>query len=826
LVAALSLPAAPAMAGSQRVEALLAAMTLPEKVALMHGAEDPLTEIGSPSQRGAGYVPGVPRLGIPPLRLTDGPAGIRTARLATTLPAPVALAASFDPELARRFGAVLGSEARAANQDVVLAPMVNIVRTPLAGRNFETLGEDPYLAARIAESEVRGIQGAGAIATVKHLAANNQEDHREAVDARVDDRALHEIYLPAFAASVRAGSEAAMCGYNAVNGTPACENWPLLDGVLRGELGFAGWVMSDWGATHTTLPSLEAGLDMEMWSGARYGSLSALVPDPVPVARIDASVRRILGAMDRTGLLHSDRPRPEPDLAAHAATAREVAIAGTVLLRNEGDVPPLGPDDLSSLAVIGPAAILPVVGGGGSSRVAAPNAKSLLQALRSRTTLGDGPVYAVGDERDGAPVPAATLSALGMSPATIDRAIPPGTDWRWTGSLTAPLSGTYTLALQAAPLGLDPASPWRAGGTASLRLDGLEVARLGGIFGGSAGLLPTADGLANAAVRLDMVAGVSHRISVQAAAGPDGPMRLRLAWITPEQRQTAFNAAVAAAKMARTAIVVAFDEAGEGHDRPSLDLPGQQDALIEAVVRANPRTIVVVAAGAPVLMPWLPRAAAVLETWYPGVEGAAALEAVLLGEADPGGRLPVTFPSDPALTPTSPPERYPGVGEVATYSEGVLVGYRWYDATGTEPLFPFGHGLSYTRFAYSDLAMTEDSDGVTVGFTIRNTGNRPGSEVPQLYLGEPDPAAVPMPPRQLKGFAKVDLAQGEERRIELRLDRQAMSFWSTGRRAWTAIPGAVRVEIGASSRDIRLTGWINTSIERLNADRSRAINIP
>ena len=378
-----SMPAA--KAASRDVEAILAAMTVAEKVAMMHGAEDPLTAQGSPDQRGAGYVPGVPRLGVPPLRLTDGPAGVRTARPATALPAPLALAATFDPQLALRFGTAVGREARAANQDVVLAPMVDIIRTPLTGRAFESLGEDPYLAARVAEAEVRGIQGAGAIATVKHLAANNQEDHRSAVDARVDERTLHEIYLPPFAAAVRAGAGAVMCGYYAVNGVPACQNPMLLDRDLRDELGFTGWVVSDWGATHATLPSLLAGLDMEMWSGARYGELVDLVPQYVPETLLDRAVRRILNTMDRAGLLQQGRARPTPDRAAHRALAREIAIGGTVLLRNSDRILPLTGEDLPSLVLIGPVARSPLTGGGGSSHVAAPDdTRSLWQALRAR----------------------------------------------------------------------------------------------------------------------------------------------------------------------------------------------------------------------------------------------------------------------------------------------------------------------------------------------------------------------------------------------------------------------------------------------------------
>ena len=328
-----------------------------------------------------------------------------------------------------------------------------------------------------------------------------------------------------------------------------------------------------------------------------------------------------------------------------------------------------------------------------------PSARSLLHALRARAGPGV-PAYSVGIEREGVAIPAAALEPTDSSVPTIDLEIPANSEWHWSGGLNAPRSGRYTLALQASPIGEDPAAPWRAGGIASLSVEGTEVVAIGGSFGGDASLLPTADGLANATSDLDLRTGSPRWIAIKARAGAR-PMRLRLAWITPDAREAKLAAAVAAARSARTAIVVAWDEAGEGRDRQALDLPWQQDRLIEAVARANPRTIVVLATAAPVLMPWVPQTAAVLETWYSGVEGADALSAILLGEADPGGRLPVTFPADPGQTPTSSPERYPGVDGVADYSEGLLVGYRWYDATGSEPLFPFGHGLSYSRFAYS-----------------------------------------------------------------------------------------------------------------------------
>jgi beta-glucosidase len=797
---------------SDRVATLLEAMTLSEKVALMHGAEDPLGAPGSTDslkQRGAGYLPGIQRLGIPPLRLTDGPAGIRTGLPATALPAPLALAASFDPALARRYGERLGREARANRQQVVLAPMVNIARVPLAGRNFETLGEDPHLAARLAEAEITGIQAAGAIAVVKHLAANNQEDHRQGVDARIDLRTLHEIYLPAFEAAVRAGVGGVMCGYNQVNGAAACENPMLLHDILRGQWGFDGFVVSDWGATHTTLPSLAAGLDLEMWSGARYGELAELVrAGEVDEADIDASVGRILRRMEQAGLLDSAASPPSADTGSGAELARDVAIAGAVLLRNERDVLPLSPADLESLLVVGPAAARPVVGGNGSSRVAVRGAESPLAALIRRTP---SPItYQTGEDLDGELVPESALKPLDGDPAAIDRSLPPDGQWRWDGWLIPPTSGLYELKLQAGPLGQDPASPWRDGGMAKLRIGDLSVVA-GGVFGRDAGLLPTLDGLGNASASLRLAAGKRYRIEIAAEAGRTAPFRVRLAWVTPERRQALIDAAVTAARAARTALVFAFNESGEGHDLPSLSLPVIQDELIEAVARANPRTIVVLDTAGPVSMPWLDRTAAVLEMWYPGQAGGDATAAILTGEAGPGGRLPITFPRALADTPTADPSRYPGRNGIVTHSEGPRVGYRWYDATGIEPLFPFGHGLGYSRFAWSGLAVSRAGYGFSVGLTLRNVGGRRAGETVQLYLGPSADAPVTMVPKQLAAFEHVDLAPGEARRLTLHVDPRALSFWSSECKRWLVATGRRPLYVGRSSRDIMLTGTLDVT---------------
>ncbi|MEU6727100.1 glycoside hydrolase family 3 C-terminal domain-containing protein [Nonomuraea wenchangensis] len=834
------LRAAPVRAGVRpsRVDALLRELTLQEKIALLHGAADPA------SKGAAGYVPGVPRLGIPELRLADGPAGVRGAvqaggqsggqagGQATALPAPVALAATFDPGLARRYGAVLGRECRALGMDVILAPMVNIVRVPQAGRNFETLGEDPVLAAALAAAEVRGIQGEGAIATVKHYAANNFENERQNVDVRVDERTLREIYLPAFEAAVAAGAGAVMAAYPRVNGRYCAENRHLLTEVLRDEWRFPGWVMSDWGGTRSGVPSIEAGLDMEMPSGARFSGLAAAVASGrLAGSVVDRSVRRILLQLDRFGLLTEPgnglaggatgavtgglrngpkgggRARPVFDPAAGAGAAREVAVAGAVLLRNERGLLPLRRADLADLAVIGPTAAVPLAGGGGSARVLRSGTESPFAALRRRAGGAAQVGFATGVDLDGVPVPASALSLTrtrrGGDPETVTRvdhtgaaALPAGSSWTWTGTITAPASGDYDLRVQGA--GAPPSS----GGSITLTVDGTRIGAVEALLGGNSSLIATADGLTNAGavVRLEGGRPTPLRISATGVAGK--PLEVRLAWVTPARRQEAREAAAALARGARAAVVFAFDEGTEGADRTSLALPKEQDALIAAVAAANPRTAVVLNTGHPVLMPWLADVPAVLQMWYPGQEGADATAALLLGAACPGGKLPVTFPARAGDAPAAAPERYPGVAGTAVYDEGVFVGYRHYDAYGIEPLFPFGHGLSYTRFAYAGLSVRPVGDGLRVTFTLANVGRREGVEVAQVYVTPPADPPVPMPPRVLAAFARVRLAPGERRRVTVTVPGRALRHW--GGQGWVLAAGRREVQVGSSSRDLRL----------------------
>lgn len=812
-----------AQTSGARVDSLLRSMTLNEKVSFLRGERDP----GGEGQ--AGYIPGVPRLGVPPLRLTDGPAGIRTRLPATALPAPEALAASFDPALAHRYGITLGHEGRARNQDVLLAPMVNIVRVPQAGRNFETLGEDPFLASRMVEEEVRGIQNAGLIATVKHYVANNFEDARTSVSAVVGEQALHEIYLPGFEAAVAAGAGAVMCSYNQVNGAYACDNPELLTEVLRDDFGFQGWVMTDWGARHSA-GALEAGLDQEMPGGrgssrqpVYFGdSLVAAVRDGrTPEAAVDRAVRRILIQMDRVGLLDgSAPPRPPLDSVADAAVARDVGVEGAVLLKNRDGVLPLSVADLASIAIVGPAAMHPLVGGGGSSHVLPLTVDAPLPALRRRAPAGADVRYLPGIDVDGVAVPSAALApatsggAAGTGNAgllrseddavtgvdtTIDftgaAALSAEHAWRWRGTLTAPTSGDYEIELQ-----------W-SGARVGLMLDSARVPT-------RSSLIPTAEGLSNATHTMRLEAGVPHSVELTASGGgrPGGPgegIQLRLAWVTPERREATVGAAVAAARNADAVVVFANNEGSEGVDRRNLSIPGTQDALIEAVARANPHTVVVLQTGDPVLMPWIDDVAAVLETWYPGEAGGEATAALLLGEATPGGKLPVTFPRAEADAPTADSARYPGVDGRAAYDEGIFVGYRWYDAQAIEPLFPFGHGLSYTTFAYEGLSVRNSGTGADVTFTVRNSGTRAGTEVAQVYLGAVADPPAPMAVKSLAGFQRVVLQPGERRTLTVHVGEHALSYWSEEAHGWRRAAGTRPVLVGSSSRDIRLKGSLS-----------------
>ncbi|MER6715133.1 glycoside hydrolase family 3 C-terminal domain-containing protein [Streptomyces sp. NPDC000877] len=775
-----------APAAGARVDALLTRLTLDEKISLLHGATDP-RPLGQ-----AGYLPGVERLGIPPLRLADGPAGVRVTRHATALPAPVMLASAFDPALARRYGQVIGREGRALGQDVLLSPMVNLIRTPYAGRNFETFSEDPLLSAHLVAAEIEGIQGEGLIATVKHFALNNQEHDRMSVDVRVDERTLHETELRGFEAAVAAGAGAVMGAYNKVNGTFACENTALLTGVLRERWGFTGWVMSDWSAVHSTREALLAGLDMEMPDGTHFGTplASAVRDGGVPASYVDRAVRRVLGVMDRFGLLDGTTPsRPDPDARAGAAVAREVAEAGAVLLRNEHGTLPLAGG--TSVAVIGPTGARPLVSGGGSAHVVPEHADSPLDALRPRAARV---TYALGEDVFGRPVPA---SALDPGFDTEAQRVEAGRTWTYDGTLTVTDPEEWTFVLHYS--GTPPLRP-------KVRLDGEELFPLtpgwNEYFTG--GLLTHADDGLSVRRKALKVARGAHRLTITAPGGDTGQL-FRLRRITAATRADDVAGAVRAARAARDVVLFAYEDAIEGQDRTTIALPGNQERLIEAVTAANPRTTVVLNTSSATSMPWLERTGAVLQMYYPGQEGAAATAALLYGDRDPGGRLTQSFPADDDHHPVAgDPRRYPGVDGTEAYAEGIHVGHRWYDAEDVRPLFPFGHGLSYTSFAYADPDARWRADGLDVAFTVRNTGRRDGVDVPQVYAGPSPDLPLDQPVRVLAGFRRLALRAREERRVTVHVEPRALSSWDAEAHDWVLGTGVRALWIGASSRDLRL----------------------
>lgn len=800
-----------------RIEKWLAELTVDEKAALVAGAD-------------LWHTAAVPRLGIPALRVSDGPNGargvsFRGALTSACLPCGAAQGASFDPALVERIGAALGEEARSKGAGVLLAPTVNLQRTPTGGRNFECASEDPFLAARMAAAFVRGVQARGVGACVKHFACNDTEWERHRASVEVDERALRELYLAPFEAAVReAGAWSVMAAYNRLGGVHCSEHERLLTGILRDEWGFDGAVISDWFATQSGPPSIRAGMDLEMPGPPRhYGAklAAAVRAGEADAAALDASVRRVLGLLARTGALDVEGPPPEraDDRPEHRALAREAAVAGMVLLRNERDALPLA--RVRQLAVVGPNADRAVIQGGGSARVTPHYAVSPLSGLSERAARGEvelvfarGPTcYRTLPALGGADVEGALELELfageepGDAPLRSERPrsgellwltppAPIAADARFSarlrGRLRAREGGAQRLSLISA-------------GRARLRIDGREAIDLWtGRERGSAffGL-----GSKEVEVAVPLAAGASVEIEVDFAHDRPGlPSGLRLGFAPPEAAD-ALERAVDAARGADAAVVVVgLDEdwETEGRDRDSFSLPGRQDELVAAVAAANPRTIVVVNAGSPIAMPWADDAAALLQLWYPGQEGGRALADVLFGDADPGGRLPLTIPLRMEDTPAF--LSCPGEDLTLRYDEGVFVGYRWYDARGLAPRFPFGHGLSYARFEYGALRVAREAtpagEDVEAEIEVTNAGARAGVEVVQLYLEAP-PGRLRRPPRTLAGFAKLRLAPGERGVARFRIPPRAFSVWDAATGGWRVEPGDHALVAGRSSRDLR-----------------------
>jgi beta-glucosidase len=756
------------------------------------------------------------------------------------LPCPSALGATWDPELVRELAAALGAEARGKGVDILLAPTINLMRTPLAGRGFECFSEDPELTARIAVAYVTGVQSAGVAATVKHYVGNDSETERWTYDARITERVLRELYLVPFEAAVReAGAGLVMAAYNVVNGSRMTEHTILLRAVLKGEWGFAGLVTSDWDATRSTVPTAVGGLDLAMPGPNRFWGpalAEAVRAGLVTEEMVDDKVARLLGVARRVGAL-SEAARTgaagngtgqsvPPDLVPAALLHR--AVTGSlVLLHNDGAVLPLDAGDVRRVAVIGPNALHPVIQGGGSARVIPAGAPAPVQALRE----------ALGGE--------VTVTAA------------PGC-WTWQsvpepprGSVTDPVTGEPGVRLEfTTPGGEVFASEHRAA-TALAWWDGLPpgigwgergVIRLRAVFRPEAGgphefgvagvgrLTATVNGAVAAQGetrvpadpvetmtrpgeirgRVTLPGGQDAMVTVEfrPAEACQGPVALRLGITPTADEQTLMAEAVAAAAEADVAVVVvgsAETSESEGYDRDTLALPGRQDDLVRRVAAACPRTVVVVNAGMPVLMPWARDAGAVIYAWLPGQAIGEALADVLLGRAEPGGRLPVTLPAAEADCPVL--HARPRDGRL-DYAEGLLIGYRGYDAAGIAPLFPFGHGLGYTTWDY------ESVDGATgtlapgadakLRVRVRNTGSRPGREVVQAYVtGAPGDGGRPV--RVLGAFGGVTAAAGAAAEVTLRVPARLFAVFDEEAGRWSWPPGEFTVQVGRSSRDLRLS---------------------
>jgi beta-glucosidase len=816
----------------KRVDDLLQKLTLEEKVSLLAGTD-------------FWHTRAIKRLGIPAIKVTDGPHGARTADEnnpnrtlpATCFPTGVGLAATWNPELVHRVGIALGDETRARGCSVLLGPCVNIHRSPLGGRNFESYSEDPYLSSRLTVAIVSGIQSLKVSACVKHFALNNQEYQRMTISSEAGERAMREIYFPSFEKAVKeAGAWSVMCSYNKLNGTYASANRRLLTELLKDEWGFEGLVMSDWFAAHSTVPAAKAGLDLEMPGPARYfgdALLKAVKNGKVDENIIDDKVRRLFRLMKNTGALDGEITASGTikDFPEHRKLALEAAEESIVLLKNDNTVLPLNINAVKSIAVIGPNAAAAPIEGGGSAAVTPYYSVSPLGALRHKCSDKLKIYYELGCPSNIATLPLSPeylLSGKGGQPGLMgeyfsnnDLAGKPATArldtsfnfrWmegtvpvpqikedefsiRWQGIIKAPASGVYKFGL-------------KINGWARIFIDDKPVC---GNWGEHT--VDEVFELLETVGEITLEAGKSYPVKIEYCRNPyrrTAMRSIRLGCYIPLPPDL-LERAVKAAAGADVAIVFAGlteEYESEGFDRKDMDLPAAQVELIQKVATANPRTVVVLNNGSPVAMEdWIGGVPIVVEALFPGQECGNAIAAVLFGDVNPSGKLPDTYPrrleDNPAFI------NYPGESGKVLYGEGIFVGYRYYDAKKVAPQFPFGHGLSYTSFKYSNLkvspAKATSDDRINVTIEVKNTGKVAGKEVVQVYVADVASRVV-RPPKELKAFRKVNLNPGETKTVEFTLDKEALSFYDPELKDWVAEPGEFEILLGSSSRDIRAKG--------------------
>jgi beta-glucosidase len=801
--------------------ALLATLSLDDKIRLLTGTDN-------------WHTVALPEIGLRAMAFSDGPAGVRGVTLdernpSASLPCPSALGATWNPELIAAVARALGAEARSKGIDVLLAPTINIMRTPLGGRGFECFAEDPVLAAGAAAAFVTGLQDAGVAAAVKHFVGNDSETERWTYDARIDEDVLREIYLLPFEAAVRkADTGLVMTGYNTVNGNSMTEHFYLLTTVLKREWGFDGVALSDWHAARSTVPTARAGLDLAMPgpNGPWGRKLADAVRDgQVSEADVDDKALRVLRLASRVGALGSHDGHPRRPQLADPALLREAVAASFTLLRNDGVLPLRGDDP--TLAVIGPNAVQPVTQGGGSATVTpaavSDPASALSDRFPGRVTVAPGcvtwtsvpqpPRESLIDPETGTTgtriefrSETGELLAAEHRAATMFTwwdALPDGIGWGGRGTITL---RTRYRATETGPHVIG------AGGVGQLALtvDGDLI---------ESGSTPIPADPVEVMVRpgeiravVDLRAGQDTEIGIELlpANWAQGPVAIRLG-VVPEPDEEAMLAnAVAAARSADVAIVVVGSSPAtesEGFDRPGLALPGRQDELVRRVAAVNDRTVVVVNAGMPVLLPWADEVAAVGYAWLPGQAMGEALADVLTGEAEPGGRLPVTIPRAEADCPVL--HAVPVAGELR-YAERFGVGYRGYDRAGITPHFEFGRGLGYTTWEYESATVASAGDDVEVDVVIRNTGPRAGREVVQAYL-EPPAVTPDRPPRTLAAFTAVTAAAGQTTVAHLVVPRRSFACFDLGAGTWVWPGGEFTLRLGRSSRDLRLSVQVATS---------------
>jgi len=724
------LPAGPWMnkdlAPDQRADMVIGQMTLDEKIQLVHGGQGGgfgPPQPGAPPNRsngGAGWIPGIPRLGIPDLNMADSAVGVTRgaarSRYSTGLPSSIGAAASWDLKLAYLYGTVIGRELRDQGYNMSIGGGVDITREPRNGRNFEYQGEDPILAGRMIGQLMKGVQDQHVLGDIKHYAFNDQETGRNIGNAILDQRSMRETDLLAFEIGLRdSGAAGVMCSYNKVNGDWACENDYLLNQALKKSFGFRGWVLSDWGGTHTTVKAALAGLDQEMPGSNYFGDAlkKAVESGDVPLARLNDMVHRILRSMFAVGVIDNPPVEKVVDVFKGLEDAQHIAEEGTVLLKNSGAQLPLNAAAVKSIAVIGSHADVGVLSGGGSAQVDPPGGNAVPPPPPPPDSAGRGGRGGFGGGRGPVYYPSSPLKAIRAKAA---------------------------------------------------------------------------------------------RANVEYAAGTDPA------------------AAAALAKASQIAIVFVNQPTSEGRDVATLSLPDNQDALVSAVAAANPHTIVILETGGPVTMPWLDRVSAVVEAWYPGIGGAQAIANILFGDVNPSAKLPVTFaksdqdlphPVIPGidLQPVPPAGGRGGRGGRGMlppfdipYTEGLKVGYKWFDAQDKQPLFAFGQGLSYTTFAYSGLKAAPAPSGATVSFTVKNTGKRAGEEIAQVYAVLPQGTGEP--PKRLVGWSKVQLAAGESKAVSVSIEPLFFSIFNVEKDAWQLVPGAYKLMVGGSSLALPLSATV------------------